>query len=108
MKIQITQSELLSVLSSRFGVAISEFTVIESVAQTLKNFIALHPLYNGEGKIVAIKALRQLSIDKEWYGGNIMGLGDAKWSIEYFDSLISFVEKNNRLPEPGFAYKEMK
>jgi len=51
MKIQITNTELLKVLSERFGITVSEFSLAESVSSILKNFIALHPFYKGEGKI---------------------------------------------------------
>lgn len=50
-------------------------------------------------KIKAIKAIREL-VD--------LGLADAKWAVENWAAFIAFVEKNDRVPEPGFSYQPMR
>ena len=57
------------------------------------------PNYN---KIPVIKAIREV------VGCQALGLSDAKWASENWPAFIDFVERNGRLPEPGFAYQPMR
>lgn len=53
-------------------------------------------------KIPVIKSIREV------VGCQALGLGDAKWAVENWPAFIDFVERNGRLPEPGFAYQPMR
>lgn len=58
--------------------------------------------YQGNQKIMAIKALRELSVAERWYShfGSVtpMRLADAKYAVENFDAFCGFIVLNNRLP----------
>jgi hypothetical protein len=66
------------------------------IAARTKALDGRDPNYN---KITVIKAIREVA----W-----MGLGDAKWACENWPAFINFVERNGRLPEPGFSYQPMR
>ena len=70
MKIQITKGDLLRVLSARFAVEVSDVEVISdkeniSLADAIRKVVTVLD-YKATQKIVAIKALRQVSLDNKW------------------------------------------
>jgi hypothetical protein len=69
------------------------------IAARTKALDGRDPNYN---KIAVIKAIREV------VGGFSLGLGDAKWACENWPAFINFVERNGRLPEPGFSYQPMR
>ena len=105
MKIKVypTKAELLEVLSSHFGHTVIdvEIETKPTMAKIIRDAVTKFAYQAGE-KIAAIKALRQLVSENNWVS-DVLGLGDAKWAIENFNEFITFVEKNERLPEPGYS-----
>lgn len=110
MEITISHDELLSLLSDKLGITITKLTIEEDskLVGVLDNFISRFPTRTGYDKITVIKSLRELSISEKWFGGQVMGLGDAKDAIERWDEFRAFVRKNGRLPVPGHLYSSMK
>ena len=106
IKVYLTKLELLEVLSSHFNQTVVdvEMTTEPTVAQIVRNAVTALD-YKGSQKILAIKALRQVASENRLVE-DVLGLGDAKWAIENFDTFIAFVEKNNRLPKDkdGYSY----
>ena len=103
MKIEITKADLLKFLSKRMGMEVTDVVVVSGVTMADMIREAIGGLdYKFSQKIMAIKALRQLAVDNKWVEVTI-GLGDAKWAIENFTAFIDFVEKNHRLPKPGYS-----
>jgi ribosomal protein L7/L12 len=103
MKIELTKSQLLAILSQHFNVTVDEVTICDSTMADLLQREITQFYYATTQKIQAIKHLRQLSIDQKWLNGEIMGLADAKWAVENFPCFIDFVRKNNRLPQAGYS-----
>jgi hypothetical protein len=103
MKIEITKQALLKFLSEHMGTEVTELVVVSGVTMADMIREAIGGLdYKFSQKIMAIKALRQLAVDEKWVEVTI-GLGDAKWAVENFNEFIAFIEKNNRLPKPGYS-----
>jgi predicted RecB family endonuclease len=103
INVTLTKQELLEILTAHFGHTVEDATVIvePTIAQIIRNAVTQLD-YKISQKIAAIKALRQLAVDNKWTE-NVIGLGDAKWAIENFTAFIDFVEKNHRLPKPGYS-----
>lgn|ERR1035437_814865 len=103
MKIQITKPQLLEILSRNFNTTVEDVTIVGSdMANIIQAEISSFD-YNGSQKIPALKHLRQLTIDHDWLAGDNMGLADAKWAVENFSAFMAFVQKNDRLPIPGYS-----
>jgi hypothetical protein len=83
MKIELTKSQLLA------------------KADLIEQEMAKYN-YTGTQKIMAIKALRQLSSDQKW-SGNTMLLADAKWAVENYPRFIAFVREHDRLPLDDYS-----
>lgn len=101
MKIEITKTELLPILSHFFNLNITDVSLIEVnmvaiIRKTIEQF-----RYDAHEKIAAIKALRQLVEDNKWHNSR-MSLSDAKWTVEHFDAFINFVKTHGRLPIDGY------
>ena len=103
IKVSLTKTELLDILSSHFGHTVedAEIETLPSIARIIRDAVTQFA-YQTTQKIAAIKALRQLAVDNKWVEVTI-GLGDAKWAVENFNAFIDFVEKNHRLPKPGYS-----
>lgn len=102
MKIQISKTELLEIMSKHFNMAVSEVVISksptlhlkirENLGKALRHEVTLTEkcLNNGPHKIPAIKALRELNPG--------MGLADAKFAIENWDKWIGFIQEKGRIP----------
>jgi hypothetical protein len=79
-----------------------EIIVNDNIRQSLLNAVGY--VIPSHEKIAKIKALRQWSMDNPNLNSNkeTMGLADAKCAVENWNEFLDFVEKNNRLPKPGF------
>lgn len=103
-QITLTKPELLTILSSHYGFTVVDATIATepTLAKAIREVVEQFD-YRSTQKIAAIKALRQLSVDRKLCDVGIMGLADAKWAIEHFDEFIAFVEKNDRLPAESYS-----
>jgi hypothetical protein len=103
IKVSLTKTELLDILSSHFGHTVEDAEIenVPSIAKIIRDAVT-QLAYQTTQKITAIKALRQLAVDNKWTE-NVIGLADAKWAVENFNEFITFVEKNHRLPKPGYS-----
>ena len=103
IKVTLTKPELLEILSSHFGHTVidADIETVPSIAKLIRDVVTQFA-YQTTQKIAAIKALRQLAMDNKWVEVTT-GFGDAKWAIENFTAFIDFVEKNHRLPKPGYS-----
>ena len=101
MNIEISNTQLLTILSDYFGTQVDRVDLIDGrlMAEQIRSAIK-HLRFAGDQKILAIKTLRELVSTKKWTSFG-MGLGDAKWAVEHLDQFLRFVETNNRIPLPS-------
>jgi len=106
MKIELTKTQLLDILSKHFNTSVNDVVISGSpIADILYSELCG---FNPEtDKLSAIKHLRQLIVDKGW-STNMMNLVDAKWAVENLSRFIAFVRTNDRLPKVGFSNGELK
>lgn len=105
MKISVTKRELQSILSSHFRVNVTEVDMLDNTPELLdllnSNVGKLIPI--AAEKINAIKALRSLSSNNTNLFGYCLGLADAKFAVENWRQLITFINANGRFPKEGFS-----
>ena len=96
MKINITKAELLTILTARFGVEVTEFSIAKGtewekfVASWAKaNSSSVEAIRLSDQKIPAIKSLRTITN---------YGLAEAKWAVENMPAFERAFKKYGRLP----------
>jgi hypothetical protein len=101
LRLTLTYSELLGLLSNQLGTTIDEVNIIVSadLVNKLKGAVEKYR-FTSDQKIMAIKELREATRE----GESIMRLADAKWAVENWGDFISFVSKNARLPKEDYYY----
>jgi ribosomal protein L7/L12 len=101
MKITVTKSELLRILSAHFNQEITECTICKSTGPCKIEVLLAKELglphitqsnISGANKIPAIKALRTVVADN-------LGLAEAKWAVENWEKWIGFVRSKDRVPK---------
>lgn len=105
MKINLTKSELLAILSDHFKHGITDVSIAkpennESLGNRIergmsREFSVMPPVIGR--KIEAIKYLREVVSTIEGVY-TTLGLKEAKDAIENWDTWIQFVKENNRFP----------
>jgi len=107
MKLTLTKAELLPILTGHFKMPVTDITIettpaVPTAAELITN--AIKGLrYTSDQKIMAIKALRQVTADHTTTFSYVLGLADAKWAMENFNRFITFVTGAGRLPHAGFC-----
>ena len=102
MTLTLTILEVETMLREKYNLPASVQIVIgnlkEDLAETIKNRLAKFPDQFTD-KIARIKELRTLY--SELYP-TTMGLADAKYAIEHFDSFLEFVHRAQRFPKANY------
>lgn len=99
MKINLSRKELLSILSSRFGYEVTDYTItkepryVENLTIRMEHMNAW-PI-RADNKIACIKALRTEVPN--------MGLAEAKWAIENWPQWSAAAKKFNAAPKMVFV-----
>ena len=93
MKLTLTKSDLLNILSNSLGTLVTEVEFTDGYTSLYTHISSAVSTYmdSPDNKIRRIKALR----------GAVpgMGLADAKWIIENWTRWIAFVRNHNRIPK---------
>lgn len=111
MKITLTQNEAVEMIRQSIQEKSGYSTVdVEIIPNADISGILLNKIgYSipADKKIEKIKTLRELSSDKN-ISGTVMGLADAKYAIEHWDTFINFVKIHGRFPYSDCSLYGMK
>jgi len=100
MKITVTKTQMLELLSRALNTEVTDFTVSKSKLATqfedgMTKQMGQERPFPAHRKLEAIKRIRTLSV--EFLKGT-MGLADSKWAIENWSRWITFVRTHGRVP----------
>lgn len=112
MKISVTKTELLQILSVHFNMPVTDLVISKGHMRIVDHFIdkmtaevGVRPTEHGfppTQKINAIKALRVVTTGPGMHGGASMyGLAEAKWAIENWARFIKEFSRLGRVPKLG-------
>lgn len=110
MKISISKTELLKLLTEHFNFSVTDVsinkepsTLAQNILREMEKELGDSNVTKPDRKILAIKAIRTILSNR----GTFMRLAEAKWVIENWHQWIEFVKKYNRIPVINNVYSAL-
>lgn len=106
MEVKLTGEEFCKILTKHYGIEVDGFVILNADPSP-KGKIIRQSIDSPLDKSRLVSNIKRLKRVYEGFG-KYLTLAEAKWAIENWERFIDFIDRTNRLPQPGFGSGENK